>query len=119
MRGGCHCGKVRFEITGQPNWLGRCHCRDCQKISGTAYMAYAGFDTRQVKFLSATPKEYKSSSAVTRTFCDICGSPIEWKMDDKPQNTCLNLGLFDEDPNFDPTDDLYEENTPSWAKHQA
>lgn len=40
-------------------------------------------------------------------------------MDDKPQNTCLNLGLFDEDPNFDPTDDLYEENTPSWAKHQA
>lgn len=119
MRGGCHCGKVRFEITGQPNWLGRCHCHDCQKISGTAYMAYAGFGTKQVSFLSEKPKEYKSSAAVTRTFCDVCGSPIEWKKDDEPQNTALSLGLFDEDPNFDLTNDLYEENSPSWAKHQA
>lgn len=114
MNGGCHCGKIRFEVTGEPTWLGRCHCHDCQKISGSAFMAFAEFKVENVKFTNGTPTPYKSSTDITRTFCSKCGSPIEWKRDDTPNRTSLTLGLFDEDPNFGNMDDLYKEESPSW-----
>lgn len=95
MNGSCHCGKIKIEVTGKWTWAGRCHCRDCQKISGAAYLAFACFKSSQVKFLAEIPKTYKSSESVTRTFCDQCGSPVEWKQDSEPQMTNLTLGLFE------------------------
>ena len=115
MKGGCHCGEIRFEVRGKPTWLGRCHCRDCQKISGSAFMAFAEYELHNVQFTKGTPTSYKSSPKVTRTFCGKCGSPIEWKKDHTSDKTSLTLGLFDENPNFDDLDDLYEDKSSSWG----
>ena len=35
--GGCQCGDVRYEITGDPLALYICHCRECQKQSASAF----------------------------------------------------------------------------------
>jgi len=35
--GGCLCGRVRYECSADPLFMGHCHCRDCQKASGGAY----------------------------------------------------------------------------------
>ena len=37
--GGCICGGVRFECAADPIAAGNCHCRDCQRASGSAYAA--------------------------------------------------------------------------------
>jgi len=37
--GGCLCGAVRYECTAEPMMSGFCHCRNCQKQTGTAYVA--------------------------------------------------------------------------------
>ena len=37
--GGCLCGAVRYESEGAPVFSLQCHCRDCQRSSGTAYIA--------------------------------------------------------------------------------
>ena len=34
--GGCLCGAVRYESEGEPFFALQCHCRDCQRSSGTA-----------------------------------------------------------------------------------
>ena len=39
MTGGCLCGAVRYESTGEPGFALLCHCRDCQRQSGSAYAA--------------------------------------------------------------------------------
>jgi hypothetical protein len=36
--GGCMCGAVRYEWTGEPTVMLNCHCRDCQRVSGGAYV---------------------------------------------------------------------------------
>ncbi|TML50019.1 MAG: hypothetical protein E6G20_00630 [Actinobacteria bacterium] len=36
LRGGCMCGGVRFEVTEAPAHAGYCHCRRCQRRTGTA-----------------------------------------------------------------------------------
>ena len=36
VTGSCHCGGVRFEVTGRFGPMGHCHCSRCRKHSGTA-----------------------------------------------------------------------------------
>lgn len=40
-RGGCACGAVRYEVRGEPTVVGLCHCADCRRESGSAFLYYA------------------------------------------------------------------------------
>ena len=35
--GGCQCGTVRYAIAGEPLWVIVCHCKECQRQSGSAF----------------------------------------------------------------------------------
>ncbi|TMJ67711.1 MAG: aldehyde-activating protein, partial [Alphaproteobacteria bacterium] len=36
MEGGCTCRQVRYRLSGQPLIVHACHCRWCQRETGTA-----------------------------------------------------------------------------------
>ena len=35
--GGCVCGAIRYECDAEPIMTFKCHCRDCQHVTGGAY----------------------------------------------------------------------------------
>src|SRR6266568_3765459 len=35
--GGCQCGKIRYEITEGPQLVYTCHCKDCQRLTSSAF----------------------------------------------------------------------------------
>ncbi|MGY5803663.1 GFA family protein [Rhizobium sp. LEGMi12c] len=35
--GRCHCGFVSYKAEIDPEWVSICHCKDCQRLTGTAY----------------------------------------------------------------------------------
>ena len=37
--GGCACGAIRYSCAAEPLYMGNCHCRDCQRGTGSAYFA--------------------------------------------------------------------------------
>jgi hypothetical protein len=37
QKGGCQCGKVRYEITEEPQLVYTCHCLDCQRLTSSAF----------------------------------------------------------------------------------
>jgi len=39
--GHCLCGAVQFKIKAEPMMTGQCHCKDCQRASGTGHMSLA------------------------------------------------------------------------------
>jgi hypothetical protein len=41
--GGCACGAIRYACEGEPTLMFNCHCRDCQRASGSAYAAITIF----------------------------------------------------------------------------
>ena len=38
FEGGCHCGSVRYVCSEEPITVVNCHCGDCQKIAGSAFI---------------------------------------------------------------------------------
>lgn len=50
--GGCICGNVRYQVTSKPLIVHGCHCRGCQKNTGSAFAINALFETDQVTLLA-------------------------------------------------------------------
>ena len=49
LDGGCECGAVRYRITSEPMFVNCCHCRDCQKITGSAFALNAMIERDRVE----------------------------------------------------------------------
>jgi hypothetical protein len=68
--GGCLCGAVRYRVSGEPFHVGRCHCVDCRKESGSAFTVYAKWP-RDAFEISGDVATYEG-----RSFCSRCGSRL-------------------------------------------
>lgn len=123
VTGGCLCGAVRYEINAPALSSGYCHCRICQKFSGSTMSAYTAFPASSVRFTSAEPKYFTSSPIARRGFCEVCGSSLVYRMTrpheaahlvifttslDSPQNyaPAAHNGMESRVPWFDILDDL-------------
>jgi hypothetical protein len=87
--GGCACGRVRFKVEGEPLQVGLCHCTDCRKATGTAFLHYA--DWPAAAFSSTG--EYATYNG--RSFCAHCGSRLFHVDADGAE---INLGALDAAP---------------------
>ncbi len=74
ITGGCLCGAVRYEANEPPIRVTICHCRMCQRSTGSAFMVTAGFPQTALRFTKGEPKLYRSSSIKDKGFCADCGS---------------------------------------------
>ena len=59
MTGGCLCGQVRYSANTEPAFVGVCHCKNCQKQTGTAFSVLVGI-----------PKTAMSVQGQLKTFHD-------------------------------------------------
>jgi hypothetical protein len=100
LEGGCLCGGIRFQITGKLGPAGYCHCKQCQRASGSAFAANAPARTRYFQLTSGADlvSEYESSAGKFRAFCRRCGSPIYSRRDSEPDLRRIRLGTLDSDP---------------------
>jgi hypothetical protein len=53
--GGCDCRAVRYRMTGTPLFVHCCHCRWCQRETGTAFALNAMIETTRVEVLQGAP----------------------------------------------------------------
>ena len=77
--GRCLCGAIRYELSGEPNWVAICHCRDCQRSAGAPMVVWAMFPEAGVKVVAGTPKTINSSGAAMRSFCPECGTGLFYR----------------------------------------
>src|SRR6187551_644904 len=54
--GACTCGEVRFRMTSRPLFVHCCHCRWCQRETGSAFVMNALIETERVELLSGEPE---------------------------------------------------------------
>ncbi|MFK8049720.1 MAG: GFA family protein [Halioglobus sp.] len=79
-KGGCLCGKIRYTLSDDPAMVAACHCKNCQKQTGTAYSVLLGMAATSVSIDQGELKTYEdtgtSGMPVERKFCGDCGSPV-------------------------------------------
>ena len=56
FEGGCTCGAIRYRLERRPLFVHCCHCRWCQRETGTAFALNALIETEHVTLLSGTPE---------------------------------------------------------------
>jgi hypothetical protein len=79
MTGGCLCGQVRYSANTEPAFVGVCHCKNCQKQTGTAFSVLVGIPKTEMSIqgrLKTFHDKGDSGQAVDRNFCPECGSPV-------------------------------------------
>ena len=62
MEGGCTCGKVRYRLASMPMVVHCCHCRSCQRESGTAFALNAVIEADRVELLGESPERVDTPS---------------------------------------------------------
>ena len=58
--GGCLCGAIRYESVGDPVFALQCHCRDCQRQGGSAFIAAIRVPSAGFRLTQGTPRRYMS-----------------------------------------------------------
>ncbi|AEF54363.1 glutathione-dependent formaldehyde-activating GFA [Marinomonas posidonica IVIA-Po-181] len=78
MKGSCNCGNVSFEISGDIPDLYQCHCKLCQKQSGSTSNTATIVKESDFKWVSGTDSisHWKKDSGFTSHFCKQCGCPV-------------------------------------------
>ena len=54
--GGCACGEVRYRLTSDPLFVHCCHCLNCQRQTGSAFVINLLIETDRVELLSGAPQ---------------------------------------------------------------
>jgi len=114
--GGCLCGAVRYETTGDPFAINYCHCASCRKHNGAPVVALAGYKNEQVTFTGTERKKYESSPGAHRAFCEHCGTPLTWEGDGGELGPiiALHISTFDEPEQMVPTSHAFGPERLSW-----
>ncbi len=98
-QGGCLCNAVRYAFAGPLSKVVVCHCRDCQRASGSA----AAYNIRvPAHTLTITKGSYQcytvraaSGENLTRMFCAQCGSQLFSQREKLPEMMTVKAGTLD------------------------
>ena len=116
--GGCLCGAIRYESRAEPLFSINCHCRDCQRTTGTAYAPVLAVPRDALRISQGEPTYYTSQSdsgeTVSRGFCPECGSGIFSKLSANPDIVGLKAASLDDPSWFRPTVDMYTDSAQPW-----
>lgn len=100
MKGGCACGKVRFAARVHDHEAYLCHCRMCQRATGSVSIALKNMKGPDVVWESG-PDWYQSSAIARRPFCASCGTSLGFAYLDS-EDLDLTVAAFDDPSRFRP-----------------
>jgi hypothetical protein len=119
LTGSCLCRAIRYEVSVPITELRACHCRDCQKSSGTGGSVNAMIPSAGFRITHGTPKRFSvtadSGRTLHRFFCGDCGSPLLSRREILPEVTSLRIGTLDNAPPMKITTNIWINSKRPWA----
>jgi hypothetical protein len=114
----CSCGALSLICSGAPVSVSLCHCRECQRRTGSTYGIAAFFPRSKVESrgqATSYGRQSDSGYGVTQHFCPCCGSTVFWEAARKPELVAVAVGAF-ADPDFPaPGKQVYTEYRYRWV----
>jgi len=118
MTGGCSCGAVRYRLTSEPLIVHCCHCLNCQRQTGSAFVINLLIEADRVEVVSGAPepvdapRDDGSRQRIHR--CPVCQvavfSEYGW-----PELLFVRGGTLDEPSAVKPDVHIYTKSRVPWV----
>lgn len=116
--GGCSCGAIRYEYSGEPMVMMNCHCRACQYASGTSHSSGLMVARDTFKLTQGKPRYYEkkadSGNTLARAFCPDCGSPLFATSDGNDKILVIRPSSLDDPSAFSPQIEIFTDRSQPW-----
>ena len=103
--GGCACGGIRYEVSGEPAMMNLCQCRQCQRDTGNghaAHMTFVGASVTVTGEASVWQNIGDGGTRKNRAFCPTCGNPVYLTLPDMPEIFVASAGSLDDPGRYRP-----------------
>ena len=100
MSGGCACGRVRYTARIDSDEAYLCHCRMCQRATGSVSIAFRNVKKADLEW-EREPDWYDSSPIARRPFCRECGTSLGFAFPDSEMMD-ITVASFDDPSHFRP-----------------
>jgi hypothetical protein len=116
--GGCACGAVRYRLTSEPLFVHSCHCLNCQRQTGSAFVINLLIEADRMELLTGEPLPVdvpRDDGSVQRIFrCPSCQvalfSEYGW-----PELRFVRGGTLDEPSAVTPDVHIYTRSKVPWV----
>ena len=119
ISGGCLCGAVRYTAEAEAASATVCHCRDCQKFTGSVFAALVRVP-KEAMTIEGALKTFSSiggsGNPILRHFCAECGSSIAEESAMRPDTIVLNVGTFDDPTVAKPGREIFRDDAVPWVE---
>ena len=117
-KGSCQCGNVTYRVTSEPLATVACHCRDCQKLSTSAFsvsmlLTRDGFEILSGE-LSSWERPTEAGGVALCWFCPVCSNRIYHENPALPQIIRLKPGTLDDTSQIKPQAHVWTCREQSW-----
>ena len=120
IEGGCTCGAVRYRMTTRPLFVNCCHCRWCQRETGSAFAINALIESDRAELLQGAPEVVRTPSAsglgqqIVR--CPACRVALWSHYAGAGEAVCfVRVGTLDEPDRLPPEIHLFTASKQPWV----
>lgn len=115
--GQCLCGKVSYAVDIEPIFTGNCHCKDCQRSSGSAFIPAMIFPEQAVVVsgeVTYFESQAEGGNRHERGFCPNCGSQLFSRFSNIPGVLGIKAGTLNDSSTYVPQLDFYVGSAAVW-----
>ena len=116
--GGCSCGAVRYRLTSEPLFVNCCHCLNCQRQTGSAFVINVLIEAARVELLAGVPgavdvpRDDGSAQRIHR--CPTCQIAL-YSEYGRPEVLFVRAGTLDDPATVAPDAHIYTRTKVPWV----
>ena len=118
LDGGCACGRLRYRMQSAPMFVHCCHCKECQRQTGTAFVLNALIETDRVELQSGDPRPSAmptdSGKPHTVYRCAACGTAVWSEYGGLARLRFVRVGTLDDPRSLPPDVHIYTRSKLPW-----
>ncbi len=119
LQGGCACGAVRYALESAPMFVHCCHCRDCQRQTGSAFVLNALIETARITLSSGEPARSEMPTESGRPHgiyrCTRCGTAVWSEYGGVAALRFVRVGTLDRPDALTPDVHIYTRSRLPWV----
>ena len=119
FEGGCACGEVRYRLTSRPMFNHCCHCTDCQRQTGSAFVLNALIETDRIEILKGAPKPTAMPTDSGRPHdiwrCPTCLTAVWSDYGRRPALRFVRMGTLDDPSALSPDVHIFTRSKLPWV----